>query len=580
MRRLLLILLVLSFPLCSFTQNRHQKTNVKTTVVSKRLTKHHRTQKSKAIQKQSKKKNNKVRRKANASQTSIHSLQRQRAAIQRKIRQQEAALRANRNAVHQRLQNLMLINGEIDQSQQKIDGIQKDIDHINGNIGILKGQLSTLEQQLQDRKAKYIRSMRYMSRHHSVQDKLMFIFSAKNFAQMYRRLQFIRQYSAYQKAQGRIVEAKQLEVNRKHHQLVNVKGHKNVLLYKGKIEKNNLQVKHGQQQQVVESLKDQQKTIQEIIAEQHKKNAALNAQIDRLVAQEVARERAAAAAEARRKSAEVAKKRAQMLAQKRAAAAAAAAANAQRIAQAKAREAQLKAAARAAEEARQKAIEETAAARQAQTDATKKAQAIAAARKAEEARQAQAAATARKTEADQAAREAEADRKAAERKAQADAERNRKEIAVAKQQEQNTLSLTAVDRMMNSGFEANRGRLPMPITGNYHVVSHFGEYNVAGLKGVTLDNKGINILGGPGAMARSIYDGEVSYVFSYGGSMVVMIRHGAYISVYCNLKSVSVHKGQKVHTRQLLGAVCPDHILQFQLRRETAKLNPEVWLER
>jgi uncharacterized protein HemX len=125
MRRLLLILLVLSFPLCSFTQNRHQKTNVKTTVVSKRLTKHHRTQKSEAIQKKSKKKNNKVRRKANASPTSIHSLQRQRAAIQRKIRQQEAALRANRNAVHQRLQNLMLINGEIDQSQQKIDGIRK-----------------------------------------------------------------------------------------------------------------------------------------------------------------------------------------------------------------------------------------------------------------------------------------------------------------------------------------------------------------------------------------------------------------------------------------------------------------------
>jgi murein hydrolase activator len=440
--------------------------------------------------------------------------------------------------------------------------------------------LRTLEQQLQDRKVKYIKSMRYMSRHHSVQDKLMFVFSAKDFAQMYRRLQFIRQYSAYQKAQGKIVEAKQLEVNHKHHQLVNVKGHKNVLLYKGKIEKNNLQAKHGQQQQVVKSLQDQQKTIQIIIAEQHKKNAALNAQIDRLVAQEVARERAAAAAEARRKTAALAQKRAQMLAQKRAAAAAAAAANAQRIAQAKAREAQLKAAARAAEEARQKAAEETAIARQVQADATKKAQAITAARKAEEARQVQVAATARKAEADQAAREAEAAREAAERKAQADAKRSQKEIAVVKQREQDAVNLTAVDRMMSNGFEANRGRLPMPITGNYHIVSHFGEYNVAGLKGVTLDNKGINILGGPGAMARSIYDGVISYVFGYGGSMVVMVRHGAYISVYCNLKSVVVHKGQNVHTRQLLGAVSPDHILQFQLRKETTKLNPEIWLER
>ena len=58
------------------------------------------------------------------------------------------------------------------------------------------------------------------------------------------------------------------------------------------------------------------------------------------------------------------------------------------------------------------------------------------------------------------------------------------------------------------------------------------------------------------------------------------VRRGAYISVYCNLKSVSVHKGQKVRTRQALGSVGSENILQFQLRKETAKLNPEAWLSR
>ena len=101
---------------------------------------------------------------------------------------------------------------------------------------------------------------------------------------------------------------------------------------------------------------------------------------------------------------------------------------------------------------------------------------------------------------------------------------------------------------------------------------------MAGLKNVTLDNKGINILGSPGCQARSIYDGEVSAVFGYSGSMVVMVRHGAYISVYCNLRSVSVARGQKVAARQVLGTVGIDNILQFQLRIETAKLNPEAWL--
>lgn len=74
-------------------------------------------------------------------------------------------MRKNQADVKKRLEDLMALNGEIDQSQKKIDGIQKDIHHIDGNIGILQAQLKTLQQQLQDRKNKYIRSMRYMSRH-------------------------------------------------------------------------------------------------------------------------------------------------------------------------------------------------------------------------------------------------------------------------------------------------------------------------------------------------------------------------------------------------------------------------------
>ena len=62
--------------------------------------------------------------------------------------------------------------------------------------------------------------------------------------------------------------------------------------------------------------------------------------------------------------------------------------------------------------------------------------------------------------------------------------------------------------------------------------------------------------------------------------MVVMVRHGSYISVYCNLASVNVHRGQRVSTRQSLGRVGTDNILQFQLRKETSKLNPEHWLGR
>ena len=499
---------------------------------------------------------------------SIRGLQGQRSQIQKKIKEQEQALKKNQADVKQRLNTLITLNTQIDERQKNIDGIQKDINNINGNIDILNAQLKTLEQQLADRKTKYIQSMRYLAKHRNVQDKLMFIFSAKSFTQMYRRLRFVREYADFQKAQGEMVIAKQAQVDGKQTQLKQVKGEKNNLLYKGKKEKEALEGQQEEQKKVVASLQNQQKTIQKVIAEQRQKDAALNAQIDKLVAIEVAKARARAAEEARRKAAAKAEaqRKAAEIARKKAEAEAEARENARRIAEAKAHEAKLKAEAVAAAQAAEQARK----AQQTADETKKKQAALAAAQAAQMKREA----------AEQAAREAEAQRVAAEKKAKVEASRQRQEIAEAQKEAESSERLSSMDRMISGGFEANRGRLPMPITGAYKVVSHFGQYNVSGLKGVTLDNKGINIQGNPGCSARAIYDGEVSAVFGYAGSMVVMLRHGTFISVYANLKSVSVSRGQKVKPRQVLGAVGTDNILQFQLRKETSKLNPEVWLGR
>lgn len=476
---------------------------------------------------------------------SIRGLQSQRAEVQKKIKEQERLLRANKADVQKRLTDLLAINSEIDQHQKSIDGIQNDIHHIEGNITLLKSQLSSLEQQLQERKAKYIKSMRYLAKTRTIQDKLMFIFSAKSLTQMYRRLRFVREYASYQRAQGELVRAKQEQITSKHKQLENVKGEKNTLLYKGQQEKAALQGKQTEQQNMVNSLQKQQKTIQVIIDDQRKKNAALNAQIDKLIAEEVAKAKARAEAEARRKAAaaaEAKRKREAELAKKKAEAEAAARENARRVQEAKEREARLK------EEA---------------------------ARAAHEKRDAEA-----RARAEQAARKAEADREAAERKAEVDKKRHEQEVAKAKTENETAATVSSADMALSRNFESNRGRLPMPITGSYRIVSHFGQYNVEGLKNVQLDNKGINIQGSAGASARAIFNGEVSAVFGFGGSMVVMVRHGNYISVYCNLRSVSVHRGQQVSTRQTLGTVGADNILQFQLRKGFSKLNPEAWLGR
>ncbi len=488
---------------------------------------------------------------AKYSTSEIRGLENRKSKLQKEIRQQENKLRANQADVKKRLNRLLQINSEIDRHQKNIDGIQQDIDHIDSNIGLLKAQLNTLGQQLAERKAKYVKSVRYIARKHTMQDRLMFIFSAQNFAQMYRRMRFVREYASFQRAQGEMVKSKQLQVADKQRQLEQVKGHKNNLLQKGQQERKALEGQQTEQQTVVNSLQKQQKTLKGIIAKQRKDAQAINAQIDKLVAIEVEKARIRAAEEAKRKAAAEAaarKKREEELARKKAEAEKARLENERRLREAREQERKAKAEAKAA-------ADREAAAKSRETAAAKE-------------------------RAAQAAREAEAAREAMERKAREDERRSRNEIDKAKESVQRAATVSSVDRMMSGGFEANRGRLPMPVTGSCRIVSHYGQNAIEGLKGVTLDNKGINILGTAGCQARAIYDGEVSAVFSYGGTTGVIVRHGIYLSVYCNLRSVSVSKGQKVSTRQTLGTVGEDNILQFQLRRNAAKLNPEQWLSR
>lgn len=496
----------------------------------------------KSARKKSTGKKTTTKRSASKQPVTVNSLKTEQQRVRKQIEEQQRKLKANERDVKKRLQNLLIINNEIADKRKSIDTIRHDINRLDGNIHTLEVQMVTLNKELEERKQRFIKSMKYMHRNRNLQSRLMFVFSAKNLSQMYRRLRFVREYAAYQQNQAEAVKSMKDQVTEAHSELTDTKRQKSDLLVRGERERRSLEGKQEEQQKMVSSLQKQQKTIQGIIEKQKKRDAELNAQIDRLIAQEIARAKARAEAEARRKAAEAeAKRKAEELARKQAAAEAARKENERRIAEAKAREEKAKAEARAA--ARKNAEEKAAAER--------------------------------------AAAEAERARLAAERKAAADAKAHEKEVAEARKSETEVYTVSSEDRRLSGNFESNRGRLPMPIAGGYRIVNHFGTNHVTDVKGhVTLDKKGIDIKGQPGAAVRCVFDGEVSAVFSYAGTTVVIVRHGSYLSVYCDLASVNVSRGQKVSTRQTLGRVGAEGLMQFQLRKGSAKLNPEGWLAR
>ena len=399
----------------------------------------------------------------------IRQLEKERNELHQRISESESLLKSTGNDVKSQLDNLALISGQIDERRRYLSAIQKDINSIQQEINRLEGELKVLNADLKLKREKYEKSLKYLHRNSSIQEKLMFIFSADNLSQMYRRLRYVRQYADFQRLKGEEIKSKLAEIKDKKKVTEETYDAKLALLKHQETEKKKLEEQEADRKKLLASMQKKQRQLKNEIDKQRKAANKLNAEIDRLIAIEIEAARKRAEEERRRKEAEAKKQ-----------------------------------------------------------------------------------------------------------------QPSGKEVSKPVTKQMDAYRVDDSDRKLSGTFERNKGRLPIPVTGPYVIVGHYGQYQVEGLRNVRLDNKGIDIKAKQGAMARTIFDGEVTAVFQYNGLANVLVRHGSYISVYCNLESVIVKQGSQLKTRDVIGQISTDSdgntVLHFQLRKEKDKLNPELWI--
>lgn len=149
-----------------------------------------------------------------------------------------------------------------------------------------------------------------------------------------------------------------------------------------------------------------------------------------------------------------------------------------------------------------------------------------------------------------------------------------------KLKKQEVITESAEVLALSNDFRSNKGKLPPPATGT--IVRNFGKQQV--LSKVTAINNGIDIKTSTGAEVRTVFSGNVAIVSSIPGlGYVVLVQHGNYYTVYSNLASVAVKKGQAVSTRQTVGyagvnPVTNDSEVHFELWLEKTHLNPSLWI--
>ena len=229
-------------------------------------------------------------------------LRNEKAAAQKARQQSQAQLAQLNKNVKASLDSVLILDHQIGKQQQSIDSLNKDIVSLGSTIDTLNLQLTKLQKDLEVKKKRYAKAMVYLRRNKSVQNKLMFVFSADNFTQMVRRFRYMQEYSTFQKAQGELLKEKQLEVKAKQNELLAAKAQKEQNLQMVEAKKKSLQGMKTNCQTQVDYLNKNIATVQKQIKDYQQKEQALNAEIDRIIQAEI---EAARRAEAERKRKEI-----------------------------------------------------------------------------------------------------------------------------------------------------------------------------------------------------------------------------------------------------------------------------------
>lgn len=420
----------------------------------------------------------------------IENLQRQRQAIQEDIRNTNKLYLDVKKQTTTIIDRINLINKQISSRRDLINVQRKEIEALDREEGRLEKEIERLNVELKKKQDNYASAIKGMLNHKYNQNKLLFILSGKSFGESVRRMQYLREHSKWQKTQAEEIKKQNEEISAKKIAISQTKVEKLKVLESMQQERKKLESEEKIYQTEVSQARGKEEQLRKELQNKQRQANQLNSQIEKLIAEEVARQE----------------------------------------------------------------------------------------REAEALRLAEAAKRAEKEK--KSEKRSDTEEKAVVKEKETGTSR-----AVTPKIESGASTASTESFNLSKNFASNKGKLPMPVTGTSSVVGSFGtkqhkEWNV------TTNSNGIDIQAERGADIRSVFDGEVSKVFSFPGSNTcVIVRHGDYYTFYANIFDLFVKQGDKVKTGQSLGRIFTDpdtgvSTMHFQLWQKTTKLNPAPWLSR
>ncbi|WP_350289459.1 peptidoglycan DD-metalloendopeptidase family protein [uncultured Croceitalea sp.] len=216
------------------------------------------------------------------------ALEAKRAKLQKEIREMNRLLSAEKQEKGNVLEQMDALDRKINVRQELIRVTNQQSNLLNRQINANVRSIGKLREDLEFLKDDYAQLIKKSYQNKTQNNRLMFLLSADNFFQAFKRLQYMKQYTKHRKQQGESIEAKTEELSTLNKDLVEQRKIKDQLLMENRRAKNDLSKEIGSQQDLLKTIKQNESKYTQAIDKKKKESRRIDREIEKLIRSAIA----------------------------------------------------------------------------------------------------------------------------------------------------------------------------------------------------------------------------------------------------------------------------------------------------
>lgn len=218
---------------------------------------------------------------------SLEELRKKKEKTKEQINYTNRLLEEAKKSEKQTLSKYKILNKQIELRTSLITGINTEVGVLDENIGQNAWLINSLNADLEELKKEYANMLVFAQRNSTNYSKVLFVLSATDFNQAYKRMVYLKQYTEYRKRQAELINWMHDLIADKVNRLQVRRSEKETLLQTQKAEAEKLAREKKEQGKVLTTLQQQQKDFKKKLQEQQKIESQLSRAIERIIEEEV-----------------------------------------------------------------------------------------------------------------------------------------------------------------------------------------------------------------------------------------------------------------------------------------------------